>query len=79
MNTLVLAPFTDAGLASLRELGDVTYEPWTETQLLYDPGQLGERLTSEGFGALVVEADFLFEELFDTAKGLRLAAICRAA
>jgi D-3-phosphoglycerate dehydrogenase len=79
MNTLVLAPFTDAGLASLRELGDVTYEPWTATQMLHDPEELGERLTNEGFDALVVEADFLFEDLFESANSLRFAAICRAA
>lgn len=79
MNTLVLAPFTDVGLTALRELGSVTYEPWTRTQVLWDPEELGERLTNEGFDALVVEADFLFEELFETAKGLRFAAICRAA
>ena len=79
MNTLVLAPFTDMALASLRAFGDVVYEPWPETQVLYDPEELGDRLTRDGFEALIVEADFLFVELFDTAKGLQFAAMCRAA
>ena len=77
MNTLVLAPFSDDGLAQLAALGSVVYEPWTETRTLWDPEELGARLTSEGFDALAVEADFLFEELFDAAPGLRIAAICR--
>ena len=79
MNTLVLAPFTDLGLTQLKRLGSVTCEPWTETQMLYHPEDLGRRLTDEGFQALIVEADFLFEELFESAKGLRIAAICRTA
>ncbi len=77
MNTLVLAPFSDDGLARLGALGRVAYEPWTETRMLWDPEELGGRLTQEGFDALAVEADFLFEELFDAATGLRIAAICR--
>ena len=53
------------------------YEPWTETRTLWDPEELGARLTNEGFDALAVEADFLFGELFDAAPGLRIAAVCR--
>lgn len=79
MKTLVLAPFSPSGLAALRELGDVVYEPWTDTQEIKDPEELGQRITTEGIDALVVEIDFLFEELFDSAPGLRFAAICRSA
>lgn len=79
LNTLVLAPFSSTGLAELRKLGSVTYEPWPETQTLWDPEELGARLEAEGFGGLVVEIDFVFEELFSTASSLRFAAICRAA
>lgn len=78
MNSLVLAPFSDGGLAALREMGVAAYEPWTQTQRLYDPEELGERLTAEGVGALIVEADFLLEELFEEAAPLRFAAVCRA-
>jgi len=80
VNILVLAPFSTDGLAALGGLGTVAYEPWTRTLRLHDPEELGLRLREEGFQALVVESDFLFEELFDAAGGvLRLAAICRAA
>ncbi len=77
MNTLVLAPFSSEGLARLAALGRVVHEPWTETRTLWDPEELGARLTDEDFDALIVEADFLFEGLFDAAPGLRIAAICR--
>ena len=79
MKSLVLAPFSTDGLAVLRDLGSASYEPWTRTQKLYDPEELGKRLTSEGIEVLVVEADFLFEELFAEASALRFAAVCRAA
>lgn len=78
MNSLVLAPFSNDGLARLAALGRVMHEPWTESRTLWDPEELGARLTNEGFDALAVEADFLFEELFDAAPGLRIAAVCRA-
>ena len=79
MKTLVLAPFSATSLDALRELGDVVYEPWTGTQEIQDPEQLGQRIAAEEFEALVVEIDFLFEELFDEAPNLQFAAICRAA
>ena len=78
MNSLVLAPFSEGGLAALREVGASVYEPWTQTRRLHDPEELGARLTAERVGALIVEADFLLEELFQTAASLRFAAICRA-
>ncbi len=79
MKSLVLAPFSDAGLARLRALGGAIYEPWTATQTLWDPEELGLRLGAEGCGALVVEADFVFEELFAAAPQLEVVAVCRGA
>ena len=79
MNTLVLAPFSDPSLADLQSWGNVAYEPWTQTQMLHDPEELGARLETERFNTLIVEADFLLEELFTAAPSLQVAAICRAA
>ena len=79
MNSLVLAPFSDDGLARLRALGRVAHEPWTATQTLWDPEELGRRLAAEAFDALVIEADFAFEELFAEAPRLRIVAVCRGA
>lgn len=40
---------------------------------------LGARIASDGFQFLVVEADFVFAEVFDAAKGLRWVGVCRNA
>jgi len=77
MKTLVLAPFTADGLEALRLHGGVLYEPWPETGKLWDPEELGERLTREGFDALVIEADFVLEETLSAAPGLRFIGVCR--
>ena len=55
----------------------VAYEPWMETQRLYDPEELAQRINTEGIAVLVVEADFLFEELFQEARPLRFVGLCR--
>jgi len=78
--SLVLAPFEQNALARLRALGPVTYEPWTTTHRLRDPEELGAGLKAGGFAAVVIEADFLFEETFAAAApGLRFVGLCRGA
>ena len=79
MRALILAPFADASLARLRRLGDVTYESWLDTGRIFDPDELGERLAGTATDVLVVEADFVFEEVFEAAPQLRLVGICRNA
>ena len=58
---------------------DVTYESWMETRQLQDPDELAARLRDEGISILVVESDFVFEEVVEEASSLRLVGICRAA
>ena len=77
MKALVLAPMTEEPLARLKELMPVTYESWADTRQLADPEELARRIQTEVFSILVVEADFLPEELFQQAGNLRLVAICR--
>jgi D-3-phosphoglycerate dehydrogenase len=79
VRALILAPFDEVSLARLRALGDVAYESWLETRTLRDPDELGERLAREGVDVLVIEADFVFEEVFERAPGLRLVGVCRNA
>ena len=79
MRALILAPFSDRQLARLRQQIDVAYESWTDTNRLQDPEQLGARLAAEDIGALIVEADFVFEEVFAAARCLRLVGVCRNA
>jgi phosphoglycerate dehydrogenase-like enzyme len=76
---LILAPFSDEELARLRESLPVTHESWLQTQRLYAPEELGERLRKDEVGFLVVEADFVFEETFEGAPGLEMIGICRNA
>ena len=76
---LILAPFSESQLARLRRRGDVSCESWMETRALWAPEELGGRLREEGCDILIVEVDFVFEEVFEAAPGLGLVGICRAA
>lgn len=79
MPALILAPFDDASLTALRTRTPVTHESWLETRRLYDPDGLSARLHDEQFDILVVEADFVFAEVFEAAPRLRLVGVCRNA
>ena len=79
MRALILAPFAEPWLRRLRERMDVTYESWLDTNRLHDPEELGARLAREGVSILVVEADFVFSEVFEAAPGLRVVGVCRNA
>ncbi len=79
MRALILAPFSDRYLARLRRHVDVVYESWLDTLALRDPDELGARLAREDVAVLVVEADFVFEEVFEAAPCLRLVGVCRNA
>lgn len=79
MRALILAPFSERALQRLQRAIDVTYESWLDTRRLWDPEELGQRLFREGFDALVVEADFVFEETFEAAPNLRFVGVCRNA
>ena len=58
---------------------EVTYRPWTESRTLYDPEELAEVINESGVDAVVVEADFVLEETFEGAPGLKFVGICRNA
>ena len=77
MHALILAPFTDSGLALLRQRIDVSYESWLDTRRIYDSEELAGRLAGEHTSILVVEADFVFDEVFERAPTLRLVGVCR--
>ena len=79
MHVLILAPFEEKCLERLRCGMKVTYKPWTESRSLYDPEELAELINESGVDAMVVEADFVLEETFEEAPGLRFVGICRNA
>lgn len=79
MNALVLAPFHSDALSALRERMRVTYEPWTETRKLWDPRDLAEHIQAHGIQAVVIEADFLIDDVFQEGSPLRFVGVCRSA
>ncbi|OBF42284.1 3-phosphoglycerate dehydrogenase [Mycobacterium sp. ACS1612] len=56
-----------AGLAKLRELADVVYDPWIDQSPLriYSADQLAERTAAAGANLLVVESDSVAGPVFD--------------
>ena len=74
---LILAPFSADHLERLRRSMEVTYESWLDTRRLYDPDELAARLETERTSILVVESDFLFEEVFEQAHDLKFVGVCR--
>jgi D-3-phosphoglycerate dehydrogenase len=79
MRALILAPFAERYLRRLRRALEVVYDSWTESRRLHSPEELAARLQRENVSVLVVEADFVFDEVFDAAPGLRLVGVCRNA
>ncbi len=77
MKALVLAPFAERSLQRLRGQLDVTYEPWTKQQRIYDPQKLAARVREEALAIVVVEGDVLSAEAF-AAPSLRLVGVCRS-
>ncbi len=79
MTALILAPFAEPYLRRLRRRIDVAYRPWTETRRLHSPEELIDALRSMAASILVVEADFVFDEVFEAAPELRFIGVCRHA
>jgi autoinducer 2 (AI-2) kinase len=79
VRVLILAPFSQRCIDRLRRSVHVVYESWLDTNRLQDPDQLGARLAADDIAVLIVEADFVFEEVFNAAPGLQLVGVCRNA
>lgn len=77
MNALILAPFHPAALARLEKRLKVACESWTETKRLLAPEEIIERTLRDDLEILVVEADFVFEEVFALDR-LRMVGVCRS-
>jgi D-3-phosphoglycerate dehydrogenase len=77
--TLILAPFDPVELKHLERTTEVFYESWTETRRLISPEELVERVQVQDIPTLVIEADFVFEEVFEEADKLRFLGVCRGA
>ncbi len=76
---LILAPFAEQQLQRLRRRLRVDYRSWMATRRLMDPDELVCTLNDGGVSVLVVESDFVFEEVFEQAGCLRFVGVCRSA
>ena len=77
MKALILAPFSGAVLKRLGQKIEVIYESWMETRKLVSADELVARIQGQDIGIVVVEADFLFRDVFERADRLKLVAVCR--
>jgi len=75
---LVLNPFEPLALRELKTRADVMYESWLDTRRLLSPDELTERIESGNLQILVVEADFVFDEVIEKTNKLRFIGVCRA-
>ena len=74
---LILAPFSAGPLCRLRQSLHVTYESWLDTRRIYDPDELASRVRQETIKILIIEADFVFEDLFSQTDSLEFVGTCR--
>ena len=79
MKALVLAPFNQQTLEVLSKRISIVYEPWTRTKRIWDPEELGARIKDEDINILVVEVDFIFDEVLRESPPLQLVGLCRNA
>lgn len=77
MKALILAPFSPYVLERLKQSVEVIYESWTDTRRLLPPEELINRIQDQSIEILVVEADFIFGEVFEKATRLKLVGACR--
>lgn len=79
MKALILAPFDPLALEKLGKRLEVIYESWMDTRRLLSPEELVARIQSNEVQIVVVEADFIFDEVFENTNKLRFVGICRGA
>jgi D-3-phosphoglycerate dehydrogenase / 2-oxoglutarate reductase len=77
MRILSLAPLRGPGLESLRSLGEIEIDPWSDHVpiKLHNAQQLIDR--TSGVEVLIVEADHVPAELFSRRPEVRIVASCR--
>ncbi|MFC1924921.1 NAD(P)-dependent oxidoreductase [Chloroflexota bacterium] len=77
MKALILTPFHHEFLKRLRSNIEVIHESWMDTRRLLSPEEMIERIQGQDLQILLIEADFVFDEVFESADKLRFVGICR--
>ncbi|HIE17068.1 MAG TPA: 3-phosphoglycerate dehydrogenase [Dehalococcoidia bacterium] len=75
---LILTTFEPAAITELKTRAEVICESWLDTRKLLSPEELVERIESENLQIVVIEADFVFDEVFEKTNKVRFIGICRA-
>ena len=78
MKALVLAPFSDFVLEKMRQSFEVQYENWMDTRKLLSSDEFVDRIQGQDTEIIVIEADFVFREVFEKAPKLKFLGVCRA-
>ena len=74
---LILAPFAERELVRLAGKFRVEYQSWMDSRRIHDPEELATKINSLRAAILVVELDFVFEEVFRAAADLNFVGTCR--
>lgn len=77
MKALILAPFCPSVLKRLRQSLEIIYESWMDTRRLVPAEELIDRIQAQDIEIVVIEADFVFREVFEKGIKLKLVAACR--
>lgn len=75
---LSLAPFDPRQIRRLAAEMRIEHESWLDTRRIWDPDDLARRVSDDQINLLVIEADFLFEDTIERARGLEFIGVCRA-
>ena len=75
---LSLAPFDPRQIRRLAAEMRIEHESWLDTRRIWNPDDLARRVSEDGVSLLVIEADFLFEDTIELARGLEFIGVCRA-
>ena len=77
MKALILAPFSPSVIERLSRSLEVIYESWMDTRRLVPADELIDRIQGQDIEIVIIEADFIFREVFERGKKLKLVGACR--
>ncbi len=69
-NALILAPFHPEALQRLKGKLEVFYESWMETKRLLSPEEMVQQIQRDDLQIVVMEADFIFEDVLENVDKL---------
>ncbi|HUU62794.1 MAG TPA: 2-hydroxyacid dehydrogenase [Dehalococcoidia bacterium] len=77
MKALILAPYSPSVLERLSKSLEVIYESWMDTRRLVPADELIDRIQGQDIEIVIIEADFIFREVFERGRKLKLVGACR--